>query len=136
MTKPRSANAQLPRWAFVSATALATVAAAIYFVIGLGMVPDDFKSPPAPVMLVAGVAYLVGGGLILIANRLLMFLGALVNVVVLGIFVVSVIAGNGTLDGLSLIGKAAQVTLELFLIYFVVRMGTRRATRGPLRTKE
>lgn len=136
MTKPLTATAQPSRWALLSATALAVVAAAIYFVIGIGWVPDGFKSPPAPVMLVAGVAYLVGGGLILIAKRSLMLLGALANAVVLAIFVASVIAGNGTFDGLSLIGKVAQVLLEIFLVYFVVRMGARRATQGPLRTEK
>lgn len=75
-------TASVPRWALGSATTLAVLVAMVYLAIGLGLVPEGFKSPPAPVMVLAGLAYVVGGGLILRANRLLMLAGAVVNALV------------------------------------------------------
>lgn len=126
MTRTRLAGTSVPRWTLVVATALAVLIASVYFVIGLGLVPDDFRSPPAAVMLVAGFAYLVGGVLILVANRRLMLAGAAANVLVLILFLASMIQGNATIDALSLTGKAAQVVLGVLLFWFVKRMGTAR----------
>lgn len=108
-----------PRQAFVLATALTVVVAAVYLAIGLGAVSSDFKSPPAPVMVLAGVAYLVGGALILLADRRLLLAGAVVNTVVLLLFVASAVRGNATVDLFSLSGKAAQVALGVLLVYLV-----------------
>ena len=113
----------VPRWVLRIATALAILTAIAYFAIGLGMVPEDFKSPPAPVMVVAGLAYLIGGGLIQVARRRLMLAGAVANALVLLLFVVSAFMGNATIDALSLSGKAAQVVLGVLLVWFVKRMG-------------
>lgn len=115
-------TAPVQRWALRIATALAILAAIVYFAIGLGMVPEDFMSPPAPVMLAAGLAYLVGGGLILVARRWLMLAGAVGNALVLLLFVASALMGKATIDGLSLSGKAAQVLLGALLVWFVKRM--------------
>lgn len=115
--------APVPRWALRIATALAILVTIAYFAIGLGMVPEDFTSPPAPVMMVAGLAYLIGGGLILVARRRLMLAGAVANALVLLLFVVSAFMGNATIDALSLSGKAAQVVLGALLVWFVKRMG-------------
>lgn len=133
MTKKRISKMSLPRWMPLSATALALVTALVYFAIGFGLVSADFQSPPAPVMLTAGAAYLIGGGLILVAGRRLMLTGAVINALVLILFAVSAIAGNATIDGLSLSGKTAQVALGIFLIYFVARMNekTDRAKTPP-----
>ncbi len=116
-------TAPVPRWALSIATMLAILAASAYFAIGLGMVPEDFMSPPAPVMIMAGLGYLIGGGLILVARRPLMLAGAVANVLVLFLFVVSAFMGNATIDALSLSGKAAQVMLGALLFWFVKRMG-------------
>lgn len=133
MTKTRISKMPLPRWMPYTATALALVTALVYLAIGLGLVSADFQSPPAPLMLTAGAAYLIGGGLILVAGRGLMLAGAVINALVLILFAVSTIAGNATVDGLSLGGKAAQVALGIFLIYFVVRMNekTIRVKKPP-----
>lgn len=111
-----------PRVLFVVGAGLAAVVAAVYFAIGFGLVAEDFESPPAPVMVAAGVAYLVGGALILRADRRLLTLGAAVNTVVIVLFIASAVRGNATVDGLSLVGKAAQVALGLLLV---------RLARGP-----
>ena len=125
-TSTRFTGAPVPRWVLRIATALAILTAIAYFAIGLGMVPENFKSPPAPVMVVAGFAYLIGGGLILVANRALMLAGAVANALVLLLFVVSAFTGNATIDPLSLSGKTAQVVLGALLIWFVKRMGKGR----------
>ena len=126
MTSTRFTAAPAPRWMLRMATALAILVAIVYFAIGLGMVPENFKSPPAPVMVVAGFAYLIGGGLILVANRALMLAGAVANALVLLLFVVSAFMGNATIDPLSLSGKTAQVVLGALLVWFVKRMGKGR----------
>lgn len=124
MTRTTHTAAPVPRWALGIATALAIVVAMVYLAIGLGMVAEDFKSPPAPVMLLAGLGYLVGGGLILLADRRLLLAGAVVNVLILLLFVLSALLGNATLDLLSLSGKAAQVVLGVLLLWFVRQLGT------------
>ena len=124
MTSATLTAAPVPRWALGIATALAILVAMVYLAIGLGMVPEGFKSPPAPVMVLAGLAYLVGGGLILFADRRLMLVGAVANVLVLLLFVLSALLGNATIDLLSLTGKLAQVVLGVLLVWFVRRMGT------------
>ena len=103
------------------ATALALIVALVYFVIGFGAVPDDFESPPAPAMLLAGVAYLVGGGLIQLGDRRLLLLGAIANTVVLLLFLASAVRGNATIDVLSVSGKAAQVVLGVLLVWLARR---------------
>ena len=70
-------------WTPWVAFALALLAAAVYFVVASPAVPPDYKSPPTPVLVVAGLAYLVGGVLILQADRRLLVLGALLNPLVL-----------------------------------------------------
>lgn len=126
MTSTTHTAAPVPRWALGIATALAILVAMVYLAIGLGMVPEDFKSPPAPVMLLAGLGYLVGGGLILLADRRLLLAGAVVNVLILLLFVLSALLGNATLDLFSLSGKVAQVVLGVLLVWSVRQMGTGR----------
>lgn len=126
MTNARFTATPVPHWALRVATALAILAATDYFAIGLGIVPENFKSPPAPIMIVAGLAYLSGGGLILIAHRRLMLAGAVANALVLLLFVLSAFMGNATIDALSLSGKAAQVVLGALLVWFVKQMGKGR----------
>jgi hypothetical protein len=112
------------RLALVGAGALALVVAGVYFAIGLGFAPEGFESPPAPVMVLAGVAYLVGGGLILFADRRLLLIGAVVNALVLLLFVASALRGTATIDALSLSGKAAQIALGVLLVWSAREMGS------------
>lgn len=116
-TAPKSPAA--PRWASGAAAALAVVVAAVYFAIGLGLVADDFKSPPEPLMMLAGLAYVTGGVLILRASRLLLIAGVVANIVVLLLFVASAVRGNATVDLFSLTGKAAQVALGVLLVCLI-----------------
>ena len=102
------------------AAGLALVAAAIYFVIASPAVPADYQAPPTPVLVVAGLAYLVGGVLILQADRRLLILGAILNPLVLVAYTAAAIKGHAAVDGLSLTGKTAQVALEVMLLWLIV----------------
>ena len=79
MRKMIHTTTAVPRFVLGIATALAVVVAVVYFAIGFGLAPEGFKSPPAPIMVLAGLSYLVGGGLILLADRRLMLVGAVAN---------------------------------------------------------
>ena len=107
-----------PHWVAVG---LALVAAAIYFVIASPAVPADYKAPPRPVLVVAGLAYLVGGGLILLADRRLLILGAILNPLVLVAYTGAAIKGHAAVDGLSLSSKAAQIGLEVALLWLILQ---------------
>lgn len=102
-------------WMRPAAMVLSLVASVVYFVIAFGFVPDGFESPPAPVMFVAGAAYLVGGILIMRVGRRLLRVGLILNLVVLALFVLSAMSGNATVDALGLVGKAGQVGLAVVL---------------------
>ena len=108
-------------WAHWVAVALSLVAATVYFVIASPAVPEGYKAPPAPVLVVAALAYLVGGGLILLADRRLLLLGAVLNPLVLVAYTIAAIKGHATVDGLSLTSKAAQIGLEVLLVWLVLR---------------
>ena len=103
------------------AAALSLVAAAVYVVIASPARPADYKSPPTPVLVVAALAYLVGGGLILLGDRRLLILGAVLNPLVLLAYTVAAIKGHATVDGLSLTSKAVQIGLEVALLWLVLR---------------
>ena len=108
-------------WVVWAAAALSLVAAGVYLVIASPAVPSDYKAPPRPVRIVAGAAYLVGGALILLADRRLLILGAVLNPLVMAAYVGAAIKGHAAVDRLSLTGKAAQLALEVLLLWFVVR---------------
>ena len=108
-------------WALWGAAALALVAAVAYFAIASPAVPADYKAPPRPVMLLASAAYLVGGSLILLADRRLLLLGAVLNPLVLAAYVAAAVKGHAAVDRLSLSGKAAQVALEVLLVWLILR---------------
>ena len=112
-------------WIRRIATILSLSTAVIYFIIAFGFVPADFESPPAPVMFVAAIAYLVGGLLILRVERRLLQVGAVLNVLVLLVFSISVVTGNATVDALSLTGKVAQIGLEIMLLWLLRRSAAR-----------
>ena len=98
------------------ASLMALITGLVYLVIAFGLVPDDFESPPRPVMLVAGVVYLVGAVVLHLVDRRLLLVGAIANGVVLAIFVLSAVRGTATVDVISLGGKAAQIALSLLLL--------------------
>lgn len=98
------------------ASAMAIAAGAVYLTIGLGLVAEDFESPPAPVMLVAGAVYLLGSVALHRVSPRLLLVGALANAGVLALFLLSAAMGRATVDALSLGGKAAQALLSLVLL--------------------
>lgn len=99
----------------LAAALLSVAAGVVYLAIGSGFVAESFESPPAPVMLVAGLAYVVGGSLIPFVSRRLLLLGFAGNVLVIALFFVSAVRGTATVDELSVVGKVAQVGLGLAL---------------------
>jgi hypothetical protein len=105
----------------ILATLAALATGLVYFIIALGLVAENFQSPPRPVMLLAGVIYVVGAGLMHVVDRRLLLLGAAANGVVLVLFMLSVARESATVDALSLGGKAAQVSLSLLLGWAGIR---------------
>src|SRR5918997_4268279 len=101
--------------------ALSFIAASVYFVIASPARPADYKSPPVPVLIIAGLAYLIGGMLILLGDRRLLIFGAIVNVLVMVAFTVAARMGRATVDGLSVTSKVAQVMLEVLLLWLIVQ---------------
>ena len=103
------------------AVALALVASLVYIVIASPAVPTGYKAPPTPVLVVAGLAYFVGAGLIRLDDRRMLLLGAAVNPLVLLAYTIAAIKGHAAIDGLSLTGKAAQIGLEVALVWLILR---------------
>ena len=101
--------------------ALSFVAAGVYFIIASPARPADYKSPPLPVLIIAGLAYLIGGMLILLGDQRLIIFGAIVNVLVLTAFAVVARMGRATVDGLSVTSKVAQVALEVLLLWLILQ---------------
>ena len=100
---------------------LSLIAASVYFIIASPARPADYKSPPMPVLIVAGLAYLIGGLLILLGDRRLLIFGAIVNPLVLAAFAVAARMGHATVDRLSVTSKVAQVVLEVLLLWLIVQ---------------
>ena len=103
------------------AAVLSLVAAAVYLVIASPARPAGYQAPPPPVLAVAALAYLVGGALVLLGERRLLVLGAVLNPLVLLAYTVAAIKGHATVDGLSLTSKAAQIGLEVALLWLILR---------------
>jgi hypothetical protein len=101
--------------------ALSVIAASVYFIIASPARPADYKSPPIPVLVVAGLAYLIGGVLILLGDRRLLIFGALVNPLVMAAFAVAARTGHATIDRLSVTSKVAQLMLEVLLLWLIVQ---------------
>jgi len=111
------------------AMVLAVIAGVVYLAIATGFVPDDFKSPPRPVMFAAGMSYIAGGVSIPFAGRRLLLVGAVVNVLVIVLFALSAVRGTGTVDAVSVGGKLAQIALGVLLFWTVVRRDRERGER-------
>ncbi len=107
-------------WTQWLAVMLSLVAAAVYLIIASPAVPQGYKAPPTPVLVVAGLAYLIGAGLIGLDNRRLLILGAVLNPLVLLAYTIAAIKGHAAVDGLSLTSKAAQIGLEVMLLWLIL----------------
>lgn len=111
---------EVPRsQALYVAAGFAGVSAITYFVLGAGLAPGEPAIPPAALMLIAGVAYLMGAGLILLDRRRLLVTGAILNLLVIVAFFVSFLLGNAEIEAMSLISKLSQVALEVMLVKLI-----------------
>lgn len=104
--------------------ALAMLAALVYFLMGVGVLqPGDPQTDEAPagIAVLAGVGYVVGGLLILTRRRWLWLVGAVVNALVIVMFIAAYAARPAVLFSVpGLATKSAQVLLEIGLIYLIV----------------
>jgi hypothetical protein len=106
----------------------AVVAAVAYFIVAAGLAPGDPTAPPAGVMLLAGLAYLVGAGLIQLNRRWLLVTGAILNPLVIVAFFVSFLLGNAEIEVVSLVSKLAQVGLQVTLLMLLRRHASASVT--------
>lgn len=112
------AGQSLTQWL---AVLLSVVAAVVYLIIASPAVPESYKAPPTPVLVVAGLAYLVGAALIGLDDRRLLILGAVLNPLVLLAYTIAAVKGHAAVDGLSLTSKAAQIGLEVALLWLILK---------------
>jgi len=103
---------------------LALLVALVYFLMGAGVLqPGDLPADDAPagIAYFAGVCYVVGGLLILARNRWLWVIGAVINGLVIMMFIAAYAARPAVLFSLpGLATKSAQILLEVGLIYLIV----------------
>ena len=103
---------------------LALLAALVYFLMGAGVLqPGDLQADDAPagIAYFAGACYVVGGLLILARKRWLWVIGAVINALVIVMFITAYAARPGVLFSVpGLATKSAQILLEIGLIYLIV----------------
>jgi len=103
---------------------LALLAALVYFLMGAGVLqPGDLQADEAPagIAYFAGICYVVGGLLILARKRWLWVIGAVINALVIVMFIAAYAARPAVLFSLpGLATKSAQILLEMGLIYLIV----------------
>ncbi len=120
------------------AVALALLAALSYVMIGLGVLAvGDLQTAEAPatIVYVAAGSYLAGGLLILAHRRGLLIAGAVINALVLLVFFQAYQHRPAVLfspGGLA--SKAAQVLLEVALLYLIVTRWPRRVPEAGARS--
>jgi len=103
---------------------LALLAALVYFLMGAGVLqagdlPAD--EGPAGIAYFAGACYVVGGLLILAGKRWLWVIGAVINGLVIVMFMAAYASRPAVLfSAPGLATKSAQILLEIGLIYLIV----------------
>jgi len=112
---------------------LALLAALVYFLMGAGVLqPGDLRTDEAPagIAYFAGACYVAGGLLILAGKRWLWVVGAVVNALVIVIFISAYAARPGVLFSVpGLATKVPQLLLEIGLIYLIVMHKQREAEK-------
>ena len=110
----------------------ALVAALAYFLMGAGMLqPGELQPDDAPkgISFIIGTCYVVGGLLILLAKRWVWITGAVLNALVIAIFVMFYVDIPSVLFSIpGLMTKSAQILIEIGLLYLLVKY--RRVTAG------
>lgn len=108
----------------LSLVTLALLAALVYFLTGAGVLqPGELQTDEAPagIAYFAGACYVVGGLLILARKRWLWVIGAVINALVIVMFIAAYAARPAVLFSFpGLATKAAQILLEIGLIYLIV----------------
>jgi hypothetical protein len=103
---------------------LALLAALVYFLMGAGILqPGDLQAGDSPpgIAYFAGACYVIGGLLILARKRWLWVIGAVINALVIVMFIAAYAARPGVLFSVpGLATKSAQILLEIGLIYLIV----------------
>ena len=118
------------------AVGLAVVTAVIYIMMGwdwLGVGDLTAEEGPPGIIYVAAGSYLVGGLLILLRRRWLWVMGAVINALVILFFFSMYQERPAVLLSLGgIVSKAAQILLEVGLIYLIVAdwLRSRRKNRG------
>jgi hypothetical protein len=115
---------------------LAAVTAVIYIMMGwdwLGVGDLTAEEGPSGIIYVAAGSYLVGGLLIFLRRRWLLVMGAVINALVI-LFFFSMYQERPAvlLSPGGIVSKAAQILLEVGLIYLIVTdwLRSRRKSRG------
>jgi len=102
---------------------LALLAALVYFLMGAGVLqPGDLQADDAPagIAYFAGACYVIGGLLILARKRWLWVIGAVINGLVIAMFIAASAARPAVLFSVpGLATKSAQILLEIGLIYLI-----------------
>ncbi len=108
----------------LSLVTLALLAALVYFLMGAGVLqPGDLQADDAPagIAYFAGACYVIGGLLILARKRWLWVIGAVINGLVIVMFISAYAARPSVLFCVpGLATKSAQILLEIGLIYLIV----------------
>ena len=103
---------------------LALLAALVYFLMGAGVLqPGDLQADDAPagIAYFSGACYVIGGLLILARKRWLWVIGAVINALVIVMFISAYAARPAVLfSAPGLATKSAQILLEIGLIYLIV----------------
>lgn len=106
------------------AVALAVIAAVGYILIGFNILAvGDLQTGERPAMIiyVAASSYLLGGLLILLRRRWLWLVGAVINALIILFFLMAYLERPAVLFSPGgLVTKAAQLLLELSLIYLII----------------
>ena len=117
----------------LSLLTLALLAALVYFLMGAGVLqPGDLQADDAPagIAYFAGVCYIIGGLLILARKRWLWVVGAVINALVIVMFISAYAARPSVLFSVpGLATKSAQILLEIGLIYLIVTYKQREAKK-------
>jgi hypothetical protein len=108
----------------IGCLALALIAAVVYFLMGINVIPipivNGEKAQPSIVYVAAG-CYLTGGFLILLRKRWLWIIGLIANSFVIAIFFLAYNQKPDIMFSLpGLVTKIAQILLEAGLIYLLV----------------
>jgi hypothetical protein len=116
------------------AVVLAVLAAAAYLLIGQQILAvGDLQTleRPTGILIVAAGSYLLGGLLILLRSRWLWIVGAVINALVI-VFFFQMYADRPSvmLSAGGLASKAAQVLLEVVLVYLIISDWRRSLRQG------